>query len=430
MLNNDTRNFKRGSTRKMDPKIIATILILIITGMWGMFSPSDVIMKIAMLAIDGIAVFCFLSDYKKVNSAFKKPLLFFLICLAINIAGVYIFRNQSIVSSLRGIDMLNFLSIFSLFIFHRLKLSEYEARQILKLLMWMFIGCYLLQWMIFPHQLFYVGGDGAYESYAASGHIRFRLQAQGIAFLAVFYSIYKAVNEQRLSNYLLMALSLIVVIMFEFRSQLLLLPFIIILQLFFYGKLKLRRHKVLWMCAALLVVGFVLMQTDIVGGKIASMLNRSVTQNFNNEDYIRYRTFEYFTRSVPHNMYERIFGTGLEGLDGQYTNYMLGVKRSGYIWADWGLIGLTWILGIPGVLCLIWYSIKAYMVSRRFYDIFYIGVWFLFLILAGTFNREFFRFGIFGIQALALYILDIRMLKVKYKFMLNENRHLNFSSRT
>ena len=80
MLNNDTRNFKRGSTRKMDPKIIATILILIITGMWGMFSPSDVIMKIAMLAIDGIAVFCFLSDYKKVNSAFKKPLLFFLIC--------------------------------------------------------------------------------------------------------------------------------------------------------------------------------------------------------------------------------------------------------------------------------------------------------------------------------------------------------------
>lgn len=414
----------------MDPKIIATILILSMTGIWGMFSPSDVIMKIAMLAIDGIAVFCFLSDYKKVNSAFKKPLLFFLICLVINIAGVYIFRNQSIVSSLRGIDMLNFLSIFSLFIFHRLKLSEYEAKQILKLLMWMFIGCYLIQWMIFPYQLFYVGGDGAYESYAASGHIRFRLQAQGIAFLAVFYSIYKAVSEQKLSNYLLMALSLIVVIMFEFRSQLLLLPFIIILQLFFYGKLKLRRRKVLWMCAALLVVGFVLMQTDIVGGKIASMLNRSVTQNFNNEDYIRYRTFEYFTSSVPHNMYERIFGTGLEGLDGQYTNYMLRAKRSGYIWADWGLIGLTWILGIPGVLCLIWYSIKAYIVSRRFYDIFYIGVWFLFLILAGTFNREFFRFGIFGIQALALYILDIRTLKVKYKFILNENRHLNFSSRT
>ena len=392
-----------------------------------MFSPSDKLMKLIIPMIDIISVLYFVTNYRQIDSLFKKPLLIFLIFIIINIIGVYYFRNQSFISSIRGIDMLNFLSIYVLFILHKIKLSATDANKILKFLMWMFIGCYLIQWIIFPRQIFYTSGDGALDSYLDSGNVRFRLQAQGIAFLAFFYSIYKILQEKKWNNYLLLLSSAIIIIMFEFRSQLLILPFIVILQLLYYSKYK--KKRVISMLFVMLTFSVMLMQTDFVGKKILSMQNRGETQNFSNDNYVRYFTYEYYTSTVPQNSYEKIMGTGLEGLDGEYQNHMLKAKRSGYIWADWGLIGLTWVLGIPGVLCLIWYSIKAFKYSRKIPNEYYIGLWFLFLVIVGTFNREFYRFGIFGVQALALYILDL-----KYKSLSNttsyENRHFNISSRS
>lgn len=178
----------------------------------------------------------------------------------------------------------------------------------------------------------------------------------------------------------------------------------------------------------MIIFGIILMQTDFVGNKILSMQNRGETQNFSNDNYVRYFTYDYYTSIVPQNTYEKIMGTGLEGLDGEYQSSMLKAKRAGYIWADWGLIGLTWVLGIPGVLCLIWYSITVFKYSKKLPNEYYIGLWFLFLIIVGTFNREFYRFGIFGIQALALYIVDLKIKSLNNN--LNENRHFNISSRS
>ena len=395
----------------MNLRIFVTILILAITGVWGLFSPSDTIMKLILPIIDLVSILYFITNYTKIDSLFKKPLLIFLIFIIINILGVYFLRGQSFISSIRGIDMLNFLSIYFLFILHWIKLSSIDANKILKFLIWMFIGCYLIQWQLFPRQIFYISGDGAMDSYIDSGNIRFRLQAQGIAFLAFFYSIYKILQEKKWYNYLLLLLSLMIIIMFEFRSQLLILPFVVLLQLLYYRKY--RKKKVVSILFIMFLFCVILMQTDFAGNKIQSMQNRSETQNFNNDDYIRYFTFKYYTSTVPQNSYEKIMGTGLEGLDGEYQSYMLKGKMNGYIWADWGIIGLTWVLGIPGVLCLIWYSVKAFKYSRSLPNEYYIGLWFLFLIIVGTFNREFYRFGIFGIQALALYILDEKYKKIK-----------------
>lgn len=222
----------------MNKKIFVTILILAITGIWGIFSPSDTLMKLILPIIDFISVLYFVINYSKIDSKFKKPLLAFLICIIINALGVYFLRNQSFISSFRGIDMLNFLSIYSLFLFHSIKLSITDAYKILNFLMWMFVGCYLIQWIIFPRQIFFTSGDGAVDSYLDSGNVRFRLQAQGIAFLSFFYSIYKILQEKKLKNYLLLLLSAIIIIMFEFRSQLLIFPFIILLQLLYYSKYR------------------------------------------------------------------------------------------------------------------------------------------------------------------------------------------------
>lgn len=383
------------------------------TGIWGSLAPSNIFMKLFIPIVDFISIGVFLFNYKTINSSFKKPLLFLLLFIFINILGVFILRNQSIISSLRSTDLLNILSIYSIFIWHKFGLSENVAKKVLINLMWIFLGCYIIQWVIFPYRLFYVEGDGALDSFLSSGGIRFRLQAQGIAFLSFFYSIYKIIKHGEWKDYLLMILSVVVIIMFEFRSQLIILPFIFILQLVYY--LKYRRKKVFWSFLSIIVIGMILMQSNIITGKIEALQSRNETQNFSNDDYIRFFTYDYYTKEVPLNFYEKIFGTGLEGIDGQYTKKTLMAKEIGYIWADWGLIGLSWRLGIPGVVCLIWYSLLAYKISRKDPNIHYIGLWFLFLIIVGTFNREFYRFGIFAIQALALYIIDIKIKRSNYK---------------
>lgn len=385
--------------------------ILIMTGFWGIFAPNDVVMKLILPLVDFTAIICFLADYKKNDSIFKKPLLFLLIFICINILGVWILREQSIISSIRGTDLLSILAIYSIFLMHKLRFSLNETQKTLTCLMWTFIGCYLIQWIVFPFQIFFSEGDGALDGFIDSGNIRFRMQAQGIAFLCFFYAIYKMIIEKKWQNYLLAILSLIIIIMFEFRSQLIILPFILILQLWYYFQFK--SKKVLWILVAILGIGTFLMQSKIVSNKIETLLSRNETQNFSNENYIRYKTFDYYTKTVPQNTYEKIMGTGLEGIDGNYQRMTKNAKDIGYIWADWGLIGLTWKLGIPGVLCLIWYSLKAFKISRKYPDIHYIGIWFLFLILIGTFNREFYRFGIFAIQAIGLYIIDLKYKRTR-----------------
>lgn len=393
----------------MNIKLYAFILAM--TGVWGLFPPSSMVMKLILPLVNYLAIFYFIANYNKINSIFKKPLLCLLVCIVINIFGVWFLRGQSIISSMRGTDMLSIMSIFTIFLFHKFRLSEIEARKTLYYLMVTFIGCYILQWAIFPIKLFFAEGDGALESFESGGDVRFRMHAQGIAFLSLFYSLYRIIVDKKWDNYIMLALSFFVVVLFEFRSQLAILPVVVMLQLMYFYKFK--RKKVFWTIFALMLGGAILLQTSAISEKLEAMITRNETQSFSNDDYIRFKTYEYYTEIVPENIYEKVFGTGLEGLDGRYQSLSLTAKHLGYIWADWGLIGLMWRFGIPGVLCLIWYGLKAYKESRKFPDLHYIGLWFLFLILVGTFNREFYRFGIFAIQAVALYIIDRRVTQYK-----------------
>lgn len=205
-------------------------------------------------------------------------------------------------------------------------------------------------------------------------------------------------------------MSLLVAIAFEFRSQLAVLPIFILLEVFLTKKVSfVYILKISTFCA---VLGFALYNVDFVHEKFLSMKERNEQQNFDNDDYVRLDTYAYYNNIFLRNTYEHIFGRGLAGIDGTYTKYVSSIKEQGYIWADWGLIGLTWLLGIPAVLCMLWYSIIPIFKIRR-KDCIYISVWFLFLFFSSTFNREFFRQGIFVIQAFALFYLDRMNLETR-----------------
>ena len=84
---------------------------------------------------------------------------------------------------------------------------------------------------------------------------------------------------------------------------------------------------------------------------------------------------------------------------------MYGLKGRGIDWTDLGLLSLSWMIGLITVLAMIAYSIKAFLlkVPSEYY---YIGVWFIYLVIVSFTTAEFFRSGNFIVQALALYLVE------------------------
>ena len=94
---------------------------------------------------------------------------------------------------------------------------------------------------------------------------------------------------------------------------------------------------------------------------------------------------------------------------------MNGLANRGIYWVDFGLLSLSWVLGIPAVLGMILYSIKASFlkVSSEYY---YLGIWFMYLVASSFTTAEFFREGNFIVQALALYLVE----KVNKQYLLKQ----------
>ncbi|MFT3993578.1 MAG: hypothetical protein QM660_04675 [Dysgonomonas sp.] len=148
---------------------------------------------------------------------------------------------------------------------------------------------------------------------------------------------------------------------------------------------------------------------------IDKMMQRQETDNMGNEDYVRVLQLDYFLHHHFKNIIEFIGGSGVPNPNSGYGKYMYsfnevdeyGVMSGTSItgWFDWGLIGLSWVMGIPAVLALLIYAIRAIIlkVDKEYY---YIGCWFLFLLIISPVNTEFYREGIFVFHGIALYLVE------------------------
>ena len=73
---------------------------------------------------------------------------------------------------------------------------------------------------------------------------------------------------------------------------------------------------------------------------------------------------------------------------------------------DWGIIGVSWMLGILTFVGYVWMSLAA--ISKRVPSVYlYISLWYIFLLSSSITNWEFFRDGNFLVHAMALYIIEL-----------------------
>lgn len=396
---------------------IIVLLVLLTECFWGL--------KIAdynvVALVFSIPFIYYYIEYRQRRKFFSNKADIFIslvwLFIIINIISCWIFRDQSPYLTLRTSDVRNFVPLFFFYYLLKKKYSVIDVEKSIEVLLFSFAICYLLQFFVFyPNEVFALLGG------SVGGDKRFRFVGQLILFIGYFYFLNNILLEKDsyYKNILGLLLSFICIVLLGFRSYFASILLVSLIQIYRVKGVSLKSFKTI-ICGVLCL--FLLSQTEMVQNVIENMKNRQHSQTFSNKEYIRWMEFNYYTNNHFQNGYEMFWGSGPWNGDSQYGKYIESFRRAESVisgndtsvttWWDWGLIGLSWAMGIP--LALLIYIYLFYMAfkktNKRYY---YMSSIYIFLILTSITTIETYRFGAFTFHALLLYLMyAIRREKIR-----------------
>jgi hypothetical protein len=349
------------------------------------------------------------------TSIYKKLFIYLVVFLFVNILCCEYLRGQPF--SLTFKVTIPFIFVFYYYVLRYYNLSIQEIEKLILILAYSFCICYLVQYIVYPTIIF-SDATRVMDNISEQG-LRMRLTGQGLSSLGYFYSLTNLLNKNKKNKIIyiiLMALCFTVIFLMGFRTM---LALIVILT--FAGIIKVNgfNWKLVRYAMVIVVVVSLSLQTKVVSKVLDQMSERQENENLNNEDYIRVTQMVYFTQNHFNSIGEYIIGSGVPsmGVDSStYGRKMKKLESDGINWVDWGLLSLSWIIGIPAVLVMILYSFKVILLKLPI-DYFYVKIWFVYLIASSFTTMEFYRPGNFIIQALVLFIAE----KAHKQFSYNRN---------
>lgn len=332
---------------------------------------------------------------------FKKILIVMLIGVFLSMISSLHFREQSLFDTFRASANI-FYIFFLLFLINRNYSIETVEKAVI--ILGVFAGLlYILQFVLLRQGIIILGNvEKALEATSKEGE-RFRLIGSGIVSLSFFLCLNKTISSRvKIIHIVGILLGLIVTILMGFRTM---IAAMLIFSFFLFLKSKGNKRK--WIIAILSLVLFIsILQIPAVNEMMVYMVEKQQNGDatFDNSDYIRWIQLDYFWNYHFKSDIEKFFGSGLPFVEGGYGVYNQNLYDQGLFWMDWGLLGLSWMIGIIPVVCMLLYSVIVYKTKvESGYE--YLGVWFIYLISVSFTTMEFFRPGNFVIQALALYLV-------------------------
>lgn len=316
------------------------------TGIYG-FYPRYIFM---------LFLFCFFfcaGNYWKQNMFAKKILAFCLFFMMLNMITCKLYRDQGFLHSIMAWKEFTPLFLYPVFCSWNKDVNFWE--KVIEKLYLLILFCFAVQYIFIKVQIFQLDTDFDY----LERETRIRLFSDAILGLGALY----ALNKYLLSRKLYYALFFIMGTLFIFLQgfRMLLLGYFLsclILCLRIY-KVSLKTFFLFVSASAIL---YFASRIPIVSDKIDELVNRTETQNFDNEDYIRVECMNYFYTSFFKNDAELVLGSGRAIIDAEHQQNWISQysrERSNladyyhYYPVDLGLLGLSWETGIPFVLCFI-----------------------------------------------------------------------------
>ena len=332
------------------------------------------------------------------KSIFKWHFVAMFLGIWISILSCYYFRNQPPLLTLKA--SAPYFYILFYFVLRESNMSIRKMEMLLVVMAILFCISYIIQYIVYPFEIF----SGTVNKSIETKEVRFRLAGQALGSLAYFYGINKFLLDKKKMHLMLSAFCFVVIFLMGFRTMIaMILVFTIVIIFRVKGSRLKNVSYIFWIILGLII----LLQFPVFKSVVNSMLKRQETEVFTNSEYIRLIQLNYFTQEHFKNLWEYIWGSGLTPFDTKtdYSIYMSKIEDRGIFWVDWGLVGLSWVIGLISVVAMILYSIKTITIKVTT-DYYYIGIWFIYLLSLSITTMEFYRAGNFIVQSIALYLVE------------------------
>lgn len=312
------------------------------------------------------------------------------------------------------------LGVLSYFVAKGLCLSVDRARLQLRILMLITIGCYIVQWIVYPTVLF----SGAINDFDINDYaFRMRFFCSILFYLAFLYGINKYITRKRILYLLYSVLGFLPIIIMGFRS--LIAMILLCALLLFLKTTKKNMPNIIKYATIGLIAVYSALQVPIVQDKTDEMITRQESGGtFDNDDYVRNIGLAYYSISFSEKPLMWVLGGGTPqvGTESRPKNDYQKLFTQAYgmhlYWNDLGLIGLSYIIGIIATLILVYLCIKT-MIDCSDSDLQYIRFCIL-AVLVGTIitSMELYRNGNLVILGVLMYI--VHFSKSKRELLLNK----------
>lgn len=236
---------------------------------------------------------------------------------------------------------------FSLYLVHK-GIPSKELEKIFIFVAVLFVLLYIIQWMVFPYTLV-----SSADVLAASDTEEYRLRIPGslCAFGLFFFGVNQILLKHKKQGLLYACLGALPIIIMGFRTLTLL---VVLCSFLMIATVTRKFKKTLWygILFSLLFIGAT--NIPIVDDKIQEMTSRQENEeDAGTENNIRLIAFEYLTDVQFTKPGEKVFGGGIPVMNTRYSQELNSLVTNLHIyWVDIGLIGLSYVLGIPTVLML------------------------------------------------------------------------------
>jgi hypothetical protein len=353
-----------------------------------------------------LSIIFFRKDYIRPKfQLFRKPLIFFYLALLISVFSCYFFHGQGVISTIIAMRYLYFLSIY--FVLTKLKLDKKWLEKMILIGAVVYMIVFIIQVLIFPMQIVDVGRIDGVDR----GFLRFRIEGVGFLMLAGFLSLNRFLIYKKYFYAFFYLFCLTGLFMLGFRTLLLTALFssyVLILRLVKKPSTVLRYN--------LLIIVLLIGSYNIpyVNSFVNDAVEITVDQSEMNEDYIRFQEFNFYYNDVNIDNFTLVLGNGFPQEDSKYGKYIIdvGVERNGFIVQDLGLIGFGLVYGLLSLIAYLFVAFKAMFVKTEKKDV-YLSCYFIYLFTSSFTTTEIYRIGIFGVMALALYLIDLSSINLK-----------------
>ncbi|MDZ7739340.1 MAG: hypothetical protein U5K32_09835 [Bacteroidales bacterium] len=377
-------------------KFLFILLLLCSIHFWGLsFLPRQFhyITDTVSLLIMG---FAFISTLGQEKLRFRNAIIVFFVGIIVNIVAAYIYHGQRIIDTFLIFGSFYFILFY--FILHQLKIERRYLENVIIVFAILYSVFYLVQFYVYPLEIV----DSQMK--VDRGTIRLRIIGNGFLVLAYFMLLNRYMMKQRWTNIILLGFFFIILLKGGFRT----LTFMtILLTILMYVKLAKysKNHLLTAVLAIVLLAG--LAQSRTTSAIIKNMIYTTQDQVNQGDEYIRLRQLDFFVNRYMEKGLYYLTGGGFPAGENDYNQKMRFFQENyGFYWVDLGIIGFYFVIGALALIGLLWYSLKASFIKLK-PEYSYLNFYFLYLILVSFTTMEIYRAGVFAVEGLVLYLIDV-----------------------